>query len=60
MQFNELRRNWLDNNKMDLQEVEKVGMDWIDLVQYRDRLLALVSAVMNIRVTYNVVNLLSR
>ena len=28
---------WEDNNKMDVQEVECCGMDWIDLAQDRDR-----------------------
>jgi hypothetical protein len=31
------RRRWEDNIKMDLQEVGCGGMDWIDLVQDRDR-----------------------
>ena len=44
------RRRWEDNINMDLQEVGCVGMDWIELAQDRDRWLALVNAVMNIRV----------
>jgi len=43
-------RRWKDNIKMDLQEVGCRGMDWIELVQDRDRWRALVSAVMNLRV----------
>ena len=31
------RRRWEDNIKMDLQEVGYGGMDWIELVQDRDR-----------------------
>jgi hypothetical protein len=30
------RRRWEDNIKMDLQEVEYGGMDWIDLAQDRE------------------------
>jgi len=44
------RRRWVDNIRMDLQEVECVYMDWIGLVQDRDRWRTLVSAVMNLRV----------
>ena len=44
------RRRWEDNIKMDLQEVGCGGMDWIELAQDRDRWLALVTAVMNLRV----------
>jgi hypothetical protein len=44
------RRRWEDNIKMDLQEVGCGGMDWIELAQDRDRCLALVNAVMNLRV----------
>ena len=41
------RRRFEDNNKMDLEEVKWVGMDWIHLAQDRDRWRALVHAVMN-------------
>jgi len=44
------RRRWEDNIKIDLQEVECGGMEWIDLDQDRYRWRALVSAVMNLRV----------
>ena len=44
------RRRWVDNIRMDLQEVGCGYMDWIGLAQYRDRWRALVSAVMNLRV----------
>ena len=44
------RRRWEDNIKMDLQEVGCGGMDWIKLVQDRDRWRALVNAVMNLPV----------
>jgi len=36
--------------KMNLQELSCGDMDWIDLVQGRDRWRALVNAVMNLRV----------
>ena len=42
------RFRWEDNIKMDLQEVECGGMDWIDLAQERDRRQALVNAVINL------------
>ena len=44
------RRRWVDNVRMDLQEVGCVYMDWIGLAQDRDRWRTLVSAVMNLRV----------
>ena len=44
------RTRWEDNIKMDLQEVGCGGVDWIKLAQDRDRWLALVNAVMNLRV----------
>ena len=45
------KRRWEDNIKMDFQVVVCVGMDWIELAQDRDRWLALVNAVMNLRVS---------
>jgi hypothetical protein len=42
------RRRGEDNIKMDLQEVECEGIDWIDVAHYRDRWRALVNAVMNL------------
>jgi hypothetical protein len=44
------RRRWEDNIKMDLREVGRVGMNWIELAQYRERWRTLVNAVMNLRV----------
>jgi len=44
------RRRWVDNIRMDLQEVGCEYMDWIGLVQDSDRWRTLVSAVMNRRV----------
>jgi len=44
------RCRWEGNIKMNLHEVGCGDMDWIDLVQNRDRWRALVKAVMNLRV----------
>ena len=44
------RRRWVDNIRMDLQEVECGYVDWIGLAQDRDRWQTLVSAVMKLRV----------
>jgi len=44
------RRRWVDNIRMDLQEVGCGYTDWIGLAQARDRWRTLVSAVMNLRV----------
>ena len=44
------RRRWVENIRMDLQEVGCGYMDWIGLAQDRDRWRTLVSAVMNLRV----------
>ena len=44
------RRRWVDNIRMDLQEVGCEYVDWIGLAQDRARWRTLVSAVMNLRV----------
>ena len=48
--LNRPRRRWVDNIRMDLQEVGCGYMDLIGLAQDRDRWRTLVSAVMNFRV----------
>ena len=53
------RRRWVDYIRMDLQDVGCGYMDWIRLVQDRDRWRTLVSAVMNLRVPWNVGNFLT-
>jgi hypothetical protein len=44
------KRMWVDNIKMDLGEIGRDGMDWIELAQDRDQWRALVNTVMNLRV----------
>jgi hypothetical protein len=44
------RRRWLDNIRMDLVEVGWGDVDWIGLVQDRDRWGALVNSVLILRV----------
>jgi len=45
------RHRWEDNIKIDLQEVDGGGLEWIYLAQERDREREFVNAVMNIRVS---------
>ena len=45
-----LRHRWVDNIRMDLQEVGCGYMDWIGLAQDTDRWWTLASVVMNLRV----------
>ena len=45
------KRRWLDSVENDLQEVGWGTMDWIDLAEDGDSWRAVVSAVMNLRVT---------
>jgi len=54
------RCRWVDNIRMDLQEVECWYMDWIGLAQDRDRWRTLLSAVMNLRLPGNAGNFLTR
>jgi hypothetical protein len=42
------RHKWVDNIKMDLGEVEWCGVDWIGLVQDRNRWRVIVNAVINL------------
>jgi hypothetical protein len=49
-QLGRIRCRWEDNIKMDLQEVECGGMDWIELDQDKDGWWEFVNAVMNLRV----------
>ena len=44
------RRRWEDNSKMDLKEVGRGAVDWIELSQDRERWRTLVNTVMNIRI----------
>jgi len=44
------RQRWMENIRMDLQEVGCGYMDWIGLTQDRDGWRRLVSAVMNLQV----------
>ena len=53
------RRRWVANIRMDLHEVGCGYMDWIGLAQDREGWRTLVSAVMNLRVPYNVGNFLT-
>jgi hypothetical protein len=43
------RRRWVDNIMIDILEIGRGGVDWIDLAQERDKWRALVNVVMNLR-----------
>jgi hypothetical protein len=47
------RRRWVDNIRMDLEEVGWGDVDWIGLAQDRNRWKALVNSVLNLRVPRN-------
>jgi hypothetical protein len=42
------RHTWVDNSNMDPIEIEWGGMDWIGLVQDRDKWRTLLNAVLNL------------
>jgi hypothetical protein len=39
----------MDNTGMDVEEIGRGAMDWIDLARYMDRWQTLMNAVMNLR-----------
>jgi hypothetical protein len=45
------RHWWEDNNKMDLQETEWGGMDWINLAQNRNQRRVIANTVRNLCVS---------
>jgi hypothetical protein len=44
------RHRWVDNIKMDLSQIGRSAVDWIDLAQDRDKWRALVNPVVNLRI----------
>jgi hypothetical protein len=44
------RRRWEDSIRMDLREIGRGGVDWIDLAQDRDQWMALANTAMNLQV----------
>jgi hypothetical protein len=44
------RCRWVGNIKMDLRDIGRDSMDWIDMAQVREQWRALVNMVMNLRV----------
>ena len=44
------RRRWVDNIRMDVQEVGCGHVDWIGIAQHSDGCRKLVSSIMNLRV----------
>jgi hypothetical protein len=50
----------VDNIKMDLREISRVGMGWIDLADWREEWRALVNILMNFRVSLNTGKFLNR
>jgi hypothetical protein len=44
------KSRWKDNIRMDLREIGRGDMDWIDLAEDRDQWRALVYTVLNLRI----------
>jgi hypothetical protein len=44
------RRRWVNNIKIDVEEMEWGSVDWVGVARDRDKWRALVNAVMNLRV----------
>jgi hypothetical protein len=44
------RRRWVDNIRMEFEEVGRVDVDWTGLAQDRNRWRALVNSVLNLRI----------
>ena len=53
------RHRWEGNIKMNLKEVVRGGMDWIELARDRDRWRPFMNVVMNLRVLSNAGNFLT-
>ena len=53
------RRRWEDNIKMDLREVDSDPGQLVDLAEYIDQWQAYARAVMNLRVPYNSITVVS-
>jgi hypothetical protein len=43
------KRGWVDNIRIDLEEIWWAGIDWIDLAQDRDHSRALLNTSVNLR-----------
>jgi len=57
--FGRPKHRWEDNIKIDIQGVGCGGMNWIELVQEKDRWRELVNVVLSFRVPQNVENFLT-
>jgi len=54
------RRRWENSIKMDHRKLGCGSVDWIDMIQDRDRWRAFVNAVVNLRAPYKAGNFLTR